>query len=131
MLDPRARKVDWTNLQRHDPDRKYDLSGTKRKYGMAEHMRYAPVRRPRHTPAPPCPCTPPHAHSPTLTTRPFRRMHDVKTWWNTGASLDPDSPIVREWLGAVAKRARHDATAQRSSIASHFKGKQIEAPQLQ
>ena len=30
-------QVDWANLQRHNPDRIFDLAGTKRKYGVVEH----------------------------------------------------------------------------------------------
>ena len=41
--------------------------------------------------------------------------------WNSGAALNPDSPVVAAWMGEIAKRARHDATAQRSSVRSQFK----------
>ena len=34
-----ARQVDWCNLQRHDPERTFDLAGTKRKYGVVQHAR--------------------------------------------------------------------------------------------
>ena len=34
---PIPTQVDWANLQRHDPDRIFDLAGTKRKYGVVEH----------------------------------------------------------------------------------------------
>ena len=34
---PIPTQVDWANLQRHNPDRIFDLAGTKRKYGVVEH----------------------------------------------------------------------------------------------
>tara|TARA_B100000795_G_scaffold14189_1_gene9703 strand:- start:703 stop:810 length:108 start_codon:yes stop_codon:yes gene_type:complete len=34
---------------------------------------------------------------------------------------------VSKWLEAIAKRARHDATAQRSSIRKNFKGHGVAA----
>ena len=34
---PLPTQVDWANLQRHNPDRIFDLAGTKRKYGVVEH----------------------------------------------------------------------------------------------
>ena len=69
----------------------YELSGSKRKYGVTQHA----------------------------------LMRDVSTWWNSGAGLDPDSAAVAEWLESIAKRARHDATAQRSSVRAQFKGKAV------
>ena len=44
-------------------------------------------------------------------------------WFNSGAAIDPKSPRVAEWLGAVAARARRDATARSATVRSHFKGK--------
>ena len=32
---------------------------------------------------------------------------------------------VSKWLEAIAKRARHDATAQRTSVRKHFKGRGV------
>ena len=46
-------------------------------------------------------------------------------WWNSGAALNPDSPVVAAWMGEIAKRAHHDAAAQRSSVRSQFKGKGV------
>ena len=47
-------------------------------------------------------------------------------WWNNGAALDdPDCDLVTEWFGEIAKRARHDATAQRTAVRKHFKGRGV------
>ena len=102
--------MDWCNLQRHDPERTFDLAGTKRKYGVVQHARcHAPLpdgplpsRSPSHSRV----CARPHS------------AHDVMDWWNSGAALNPDSPVVAAWMGEIAKRARHDAGAQRSSVRS-------------
>ena len=46
-------------------------------------------------------------------------------WWSSGAAFDSDSPVAQEWMGEIAKRARHDATAQRATVRSQFKGRAI------
>ena len=34
MLEPRARRVDWANLQMYSTERRYDRAGTRRKYDV-------------------------------------------------------------------------------------------------
>ena len=114
MIEPRSRKVDWANLERHDEDRVYDRAGTKKegKYSVLEHKRSVAYLQKHISRAP---------HSVPLFAYACRRR-DVLTWWNNGASIDPESEGVNEHLNKIHKRARHDATARSAAIRSHFKG---------
>ena len=54
------------------------------------------------------------------------RTHRVLDWWNNGAALDnPHCDEVEDWFEAIAKRARHDATAQRASVRKNFQGRAV------
>ena len=56
---------------------------------------------------------------------PQPHAHATALWWISGAAFDSDSPVAQEWMGEIAKRARHDATAQRATVRSQFKGRAI------
>ena len=54
MLEPRARRVDWANLEMYSTTRRYDRAGTRRKYDVHAtytHVRAAPARPARMLPS--------------------------------------------------------------------------------